>query len=437
MKKFAEWMRNYRFRRAAENGTRGRVRSPKQTQRLRIGGKDEFGVCRAELSPRLCSSRCGLCFGRPADPSLDGSDMVRPQKLPQDKARARLVRGKGRRKLGPVLAAALLGAALLQGCGRHQPTPDTTAALPVAQVRVQPVVAKLCVASEEIPGTVRPKTRAVLEAKVAGRITELPVGTGQHVKAGDLIARLDANEIKARLDQARAMLEQARRDRDRYTALLAQQAVTQAEFDGVMARYRVAEASVLEAETMLGYAEVRAPFDGVVNRKFADVGELAAPGKPLVELEAARGFRFEADVPEAFIGQIRLDTKLPVRIDALDATVEGAVTEIAAGGDPTSRTIHVKVDLPDAPGLRSGLFGRLTLPVSERTALCVPTNALVKRGQLDIVFVVAGGKAQMRLVKPGKRLGDTIELLSGVESGELVVVEGAEGLLDGQPVQLK
>ncbi len=397
---------------------------------------NRYSAYTGESSAGLCLS-CSRCHGRSSNASLTGCNIVQPSKPRSNNVPAQLLRSKGRRKTGVTLAAVLLGAAFLPGCGRHQPASGTTHSLPPVQVRVQPVVAKQCIASEEIPGTVRPKTRATLEAKVAGRITELPVVVGQAVKAGELVARLDANEIKARLDQARAVLEQARRDRDRYTALLAQHAVTQAEFDGVMARYRVAEATVLEAETMLAYTDVRAPFDGVVNRKYADVGDLAVPGKPLVELETTWAFRFEADIPEALIGHVQAGARLPVRVDAIGAALEGVVSEVAPGGDPSSRTIHVKIDLPDTPGLRSGLFGRLTLPVSERTALCVPTNALVKRGQLDLVFVVADGKAQMRLVKPGKQLGDTIELLSGIESGELVVIEGAAALLDGQPVQLR
>lgn len=382
---------------------------------------------------------CGLCSSS-SDTRLAQEFLhirSKPITSQMPKTHVQIVFGKIWGRLNPAALAAFVGMILLWGCGKHPEATYSTGNLAVAQVRAVPVIAKQCVVSEEIPGTVQAKTRATLEAKVAGRITELPVRIGQQVKAGELLARLDADEIKARLDQARASLEQATRDRDRYTALLEQQAVTQAEFDAVLARYRIAEASVREAETMFAYTEVRAPFDGIVNRKFADVGDLAVPGKPLIELETAGAFRLEADVPEAFIDQIKLGTKLAVRIDALDRVLEGVISEIAAGGDAVSRTVHVKIDLPQSPGLRSGLFGRLTLPVAEHTALCVPKSALVKRGQLDLVFVVANGTAQLRLVKPGRHLQDVVELLAGVEPGEFVVVEGAVGLLDGQPVQVR
>jgi RND family efflux transporter MFP subunit len=326
---------------------------------------------------------------------------------------------------------------LATGCGRPAQPAGAEVALPAAPVRVQQVADQPRVLAEEVVGTVRARTRATLEAKVAGRIAELPVGLGQALKAGELVARLDVREIQAKLDQARAVRDQARRDRERFEALLRQQAVTQAEFDAVEARARVAEAAVAEAETMLGYAEVRAPFDGVVARKLADVGDLASPGRPLVELEDPKSLRLEADVPEALIGGVASGAKLPVRIGALAAELEGVVAEIAPAADPNSRTFRVKLDLPDAPGLKAGLFGRVAVPMGQTRAPRVPASALVVRGQMEMVFVVADGRAQMRLVKSGKRFGEEVELVSGVRPGERVVVEGAAALLDGQPVEVR
>jgi hypothetical protein len=105
--------------------------------------------------------------------------------------------------------------------------------------------------------------------------------------------------------------------------------------------------------------------------------------------------------------------------------------------DPGSRTFRVKLDLPPTPGLRSGAFGRVAVPVGETSTLRVPAPALVVRGQMEMVFVVAGPTAQLRLVKTGKRLGGEVELVSGVRAGEQVVIEGAAQLTDGQPVTVK
>jgi RND family efflux transporter MFP subunit len=167
------------------------------------------------------------------------------------------------------------------------------------------------------------------------------------------------------------------------------------------------------------------------------VGDLAAPGKALLEMEDARDLRLEADVPEAVIGRIALGDKLSVRVSGVTNELEGVVSEIAPSADPNSRTFLVKVDLPPTPGLRAGQFGRVAVPVGETSALRVPATAVLQRGEMEIVFVVVNGHAQLRLVKTGKRVGDEVELVSGVDVGDPVVVDGAGNLADGQPVEVK
>jgi RND family efflux transporter MFP subunit len=292
-------------------------------------------------------------------------------------------------------------------------------------------------AMEEIVGTVRAKRRATLEAKVSGRIERLEVFPGQQVKAGQLLAQLDVREVQARLDQANAMRQQAEGDLKRYSALLQQQAVTQAEFDAIQARQRVAQATAVEMETMLDHARVVAPFDGVITRKLADVGDLAAPGKPLLEMEDPAALRLDADVPEALISRIEHGTAMPVRIASLPDDLQGVVSEMAPSADPGSRTFQVKYDLPAVPGLRAGQFGRVAVPLGESSALWVPASAVVQRGQMEIVFVAKSQQATLRLVKTGKRRGEMVELVSGVSAGEQVVVEGAAQLRDGQRIEIK
>jgi RND family efflux transporter MFP subunit len=332
-----------------------------------------------------------------------------------------------------MLLAAILGAGCKQHDGRLKEPPD----LPAATVHAQVAQAKKYLSTEEVVGTVRPTRQARIEAKVAGRITQMVAVPGLSVKASDLLVQLDADEIRARYDQALAQRDQAQRELKRFAALVKQKAVTQQEFDAVQLRARVAQAAVTEAETMLGYMRITAPFDGVVTRKLADVGDLAAPGKPLLELEEPTALRLEANVPEALMGKIRLGARMAVRVPALDAELTGTVSEIAPASDPNSRTFLVKLDLPQTDGLRTGQFGRVTVPVSETVGLRVPLAAVVERGQLQFVFVVAGRRAQMLLVKTGKRFGDEVEVASGLSPGELIVTDGAALLVDGQPLEIK
>ena len=308
--------------------------------------------------------------------------------------------------------------------------------LPVA-VRTIVVENKARPSSEEVVGTVRAKLRAAIEPKVSARIETLLVAPGQIVKAGDLIAQLDAREVQAKLDQALALREQAMRDLARSRELLDKKITTQADFDAVQARARVAEGATREMETMLGYTKVVAPFDGIVTRKLADVGDLAAPGKPIIEMEDPRALRFEADVPEALIGNIKIGAKLLVQVAEGAAPIEGTVAEVAPVADAASRTFLVKLDLPVAEGIRSGQFGRVWVQTGETKSIRVPTSAILVRGQMECVFVITTQHAQLRIVRSGKRTGGEAEILSGLTAGERVVSEGAESLRDGQPVTLK
>jgi RND family efflux transporter MFP subunit len=307
----------------------------------------------------------------------------------------------------------------------------------VAQVRVQTAESKPQTINEEVVGTVRAKLRAILEAKVSGRIDQLPVVLGQKVKAGQLVAHLDAAEIKARLDQAQASQDQSERDWQRASALLAGQAMTRSDYEAAESRKQVATAALAEAQAIMGYVEITAPFEGVVTKKWADRGDLATPGKPLIEIEDPAELQLEADVPEAIASRVKAEARLAVQVDSASGELIGTVREIAPTADPASRTFRVKMDLSPPAGLSAGQFARLIVPVGETSSLRVPLSAVVQRGQLEIVFSVTNERARLHLVKTGKRSGAEIEILSGLKTGVTVVVGGAEQLADGQAVAAK
>jgi len=330
-----------------------------------------------------------------------------------------------------LVLAALAG--VLSGCHKRN-EPPAAPPLPTVPVRLQKVEAKTYPAIEEVVGTVRAKMKSSISAKVSGRIEKLLVAPGQKVKAGDLLLQLDVGEIQAQLQRAQAVQKQAAIELERMKSLFAQATVARAEVDRAEMQFQVAVGNVKEVETMLGYARVTAPFDGVVTRKIADVGDLASPGLALLEMEDPNLLRLEAEVPEALIDRVKLGDQFTVRIASLPQLLEAVVGEMDPVADPVSRTFNVKMDLPQATGLRSGLFGRVAIPVSQTTTLRVPASALVVRGQMEIVFVANKGAAQLRLVKTGKRIGEEIEVVSGLNAGEEVVVDNAPRLRDGQPL---
>lgn len=334
------------------------------------------------------------------------------------------------------VSVALSGALLLSAACHEPPALPPAESLPTATVSTRTLSTEKQQGREAVVGTVRAKLRATLEAKVAGRISKMPVDVGDRVKAGDLIAQLDVEEIGAKLGQAKAHLDQAERDMKRYGSLLSQGAATQQEYDGVRTRYEVAQAAVNEARSMLSYARVTAPFAGVITHKMADKGDLASPGRPLVDLEDPQTLRLESAVSEGLIGFLEAGMTIPVQVGE-GAPIEGAVAEIAPTANPNSRTFAVKIDLPPREDLRVGQFGRALVPTRRMQILRIPEAAVVRRGQMETVFVAKDGRAVLRIIKTGKRFGEELEVVSGLEAGEAVVVSAPHDLRDGQPVEVK
>lgn len=327
---------------------------------------------------------------------------------------------------------------LLAGCG--QPSGDAVSSAPSADpvpVQVERVSVQPLWDEEEVVGSVEAAQHAVLSAKVTGVIDAIKVAPGAKVVLGDVLATIDAREIKARLDSAVAAQDQAGKDFARIERLLQSGSSTRQEFDAATTRLRTADAALVEARTMLQYTSITAPFDGVVTRKLVEVGDLATPGKPLLEMENSSLLRFECEIPEALVDRVTMDEELFVTIDAAGTTLGGKVSEIAPSASAGSRTFLVKLDLPPAGKLRAGQFGRVRVPLRERPAVLVSEGAVVRRGQIESVFVVEDGVARLRLVKTGRKMDGRVEVLGGLSGGETVAAADAHLLTDGTAVEAK
>lgn len=336
-----------------------------------------------------------------------------------------------------VLLALVVG--LGAGCGKHQEVrgKEERPGGPAVPVKVMEVSQSEQRGVKEVVGSVASRVRAKIEARTPGRIEKLPVRLGELVKEGDILAEIDAREARARVDQAAANLEQAQADLKRFTILFEQQALTRADFDAAQSRFKVAQGALREVESSLSYATVQAPFTGVVVRKLAEVGDLAAPGKPLLELEDPQSFRFIAEVPEALAGAMERGATMAVLLEAGKTELSGKVVEVAPGTDPVSRTLRVELELPGHQGVRSGMFGRLLIPGRGQRALLVPSNAVLTRGQLETVFVAKTNTAQLRLVKTGRRTSTQVEILGGLDPGEQIILQPPASLRDGMKISIE
>jgi RND family efflux transporter MFP subunit len=310
-------------------------------------------------------------------------------------------------------------------------------ALPVARVQLLTISEQPARRQNEVPGTVEAVQRTTIAAKITGTIEKLPVELGSLVKSGALLVRISAAEIDARLAQAQAQLDQAHRNLEREKRLLAKEAATPQIVKSMEDVYLLAKAGFAEARTMLGYTTITAPFSGVIAMKHAQAGDLATPGRPLLLLENIDKLQIVAQVPETLARPIRLGDRLPVRLASRNLELEGVVAEIAPSADPLSRTTTVKLRIADAESsLRPGQYALVVLPGPAVNTLLAPATAVSRYGQMERVFVVHDNIARLRLVRTGERYGNRIEILTGLNGGEQVVIVGADHLLDGQPVEI-
>jgi membrane fusion protein (multidrug efflux system) len=269
-----------------------------------------------------------------------------------------------------------------------------------------------------------------------GRVAELPFYEGDRVAAGEVVARLDDQLLRAQLEKAAATRNQAASDLQRLRSLKLRAVISDDELARSETQLQVASAEEQLLKTRLGYSVLRAPFDGVVSARLLQPGDVAPRFTHLLTLYDPASLVIEVTLSELLLPLLRPGTAVPVRIDALaDSRLQGTVLRIHPTVDPRTRLGLVEVALADPPeGVRPGQLGRvdLALPAIERQV--IPYPALRRDAQGEFVYVVSDGTVQRRAVRSGLLLGEDVEIVEGLTDGQRVVVRGFLGLADGKPV---
>jgi RND family efflux transporter MFP subunit len=331
----------------------------------------------------------------------------------------------------------------------------------------------------EATGSVRARVTTLLSARTMGSILEVRVQSGDTVKAGQVIAVIDARDIETSrrqaeagrreaqdaqpvadsgVEAAKAQLDLAESSHRRMKSLFDDKSITAQEFDEAEARLKTARASyamarakrhqldskvqqadeaVAQTKLQASFAQVTAPFAGTVIERKAEPGMLASPGTPIAVIEQGGAYRLEASVDESRLAKIRPGMAVRVHLDAFDKDLAARVDEVVPALDPGSHSFIVKLNLPGVAGLRSGVFGRALFEFGERETLAVPASAMVHEGQIDRLFVAEGNAARGRMVKAGTRSGDMVEILSGLSAGELVIERPPQTLADGARIEVR
>ncbi|RTE87518.1 MULTISPECIES: efflux RND transporter periplasmic adaptor subunit [Gammaproteobacteria] len=289
-------------------------------------------------------------------------------------------------------------------------------------------------------GQVYPRQTSSLSSRITARVAEVLVNAGDSVQAGDVLLRLENDDLSARVRQqqqalaaAQARVNEARTSFQRVEALVAERLLPQAALDEARASKDTSEAelngareALSEAQTSESFSVITAPYSGIISERSVYTGDIATPGMRLVSMYAPTSLRLEVHVSESILSELQLGDTLTADLTAIDASMRAVVTEIEPAADPGSRSFTVKLELADTAGLYPGMYGQISVVNQMSEQLWVPKAYVLTIGQLDYLDVFSDGRTERRIVKLGEEFqresGEYVQVLSGVTAGESVVI---------------
>ena len=288
-------------------------------------------------------------------------------------------------------------------------------------------------------GTLKARRTLRVFTQEEGRITELPQFEGDLVSQGDVLVRLDDALLRAQLDKAIATRHQAELDLKRLAGLSQKRLVSEDELARAKTAVEVANAEESILRTRLGYTTEKAPFDGVIEERLAEPGDVVSKYTHVLTLTDPASLVIELGVSGLVLPQLRVGDPVEVRVDAIGSgSYPGQILRIHPSLDVRSRQGTVEVTLtPVPPKAAAGQFCRVILRPSGRERLLIPFSALRRDRQGEFVFRLDPDNHVLRVpVRSGEKFADQIEILEGVDQGARVVVRGFLGLRDGMKVKV-
>ncbi|MDP1716602.1 MAG: efflux RND transporter periplasmic adaptor subunit [Burkholderiales bacterium] len=347
--------------------------------------------------------------------------------------------------LVPALAALLLGA-----CSKQEAPPD--ALRPVRVLRMAPTE---IASALQLAGEVRARYESQLGFRVGGKVVRREVDVGQTVKTGQVLARLDPQDLQlaqqaqdAALAAARADMQVTETDLKRFRALREKNFISQADlerreaaFEATRSRFEAAQSQLQQLRNQVGYSTLVADTAGVITSVEVESGQVVAAGQTVLRIARPGGKEIAVAVPEGSMDLLRRAGSLEIRLSALPGRVwQGTLRELSPRADPATRTFAARVSLPDAgPAVELGMSATLAVRgAAAPDTLQVPLTALYTRNDQAHVWIVdeKTGAVSLTAVKTAGVAGNQIVIASGLKPGDLVVTAGAQLLTPGQRVRL-
>ncbi|MBA3036464.1 MAG: efflux RND transporter periplasmic adaptor subunit [Desulfobacterium sp.] len=354
-----------------------------------------------------------------------------------------------------------------------------TPALPVRGQKIMNIYPSQTYTLLNASGYVVAQRKAAISSKITGRLVFLGVEEGSRVKKGEVVARLENDDVMAaknraiaNVNTAKALLEQAMAEYDdatlyynRISELAESKTVSETEFDVAMARFKrtkaavsgqkaaikASESALKEAEVMLDYTNLRAPFDAVVLTKNADLGDIVTPlgsaanaKAAVVDIADMESLQVEVDVSESNINSVRKGQPCEIRLDALqEERFAGKVHMVVPTADRTKASIMVKVAfigkdprvLPEMSA-KVAFLSREVMSGEQNAVMAIPANSIIENKDNPFVFLVTNGRAVEKKIKTGKKLGNMVEISEGLEIGEFIITEPLDKIRAGIKVKV-
>jgi RND family efflux transporter MFP subunit len=301
------------------------------------------------------------------------------------------------------------------------------------------------------------KNSVNVSTRMMGYITNVKAEVGQNVSAGQLLVSINSTDIQAKSGQANAQISQAKanynsakKDYDRFSNLFKSQSASQKELDDMRARYEMAKAGLDAAKAMKNevnsqykYTNITAPISGVITAKFAQQGDMASPGMPLLTIESPSALQAQVLVSEQNITQITHGMPVKITLKTTNQEVVGNVAEISKSSANTGGQYLVKINVSGSQNLLPGMFVNIQFPFKNtgkvnqdfQEGVMIPKSALVENGQLTGVYTISSSNtAVLRWIKIGKTFGDQVEVLSGLNAKEPYIVSAEGKLYNGAKI---
>lgn len=276
-----------------------------------------------------------------------------------------------------------------------------------------------------------------LAAETSGRVTGIYFQEGSAVRRGQLLLRINSDELRAQRERARTRIALAETRENRQRQLLDIGGVSQDEYDGVLGELNVLRAEVSLIDAQLAKTEVRAPFSGVIGLRYVSEGAFVSPQTRIASLQRLSPMKLEFSVPERYAGQVSVGDAVRFRIAGSDAMYDAAVYAVEPRVDLDTRTLQIRARVENPGTILPGAFADIELIVAEiPNALPVPTIALISEMGGKRVWIIENGKATPRSVETGIRTEDAVQIVSGIAPGDSVITSGLQAIRSGQPVRV-